>query len=82
MKLRGKSVGLTDNDKKLLNFIESYITAHGYPPTYKEMQEWFGLTTHWRLSEQIQRLREMGYIETDHPGSPRAIRLTTKVGSK
>lgn len=73
---------VNDDDRTLLAFIESYIDEHGYAPTYAEMiSNSSNGYNNWSLSRALNRLRHSGYIATDHPGSPRAMRLDKKVGA-
>ena len=66
---------LTKRDLDILEFIKSYITQHGYAPSYKEIGEGVKLKSKCTVYSHVQKLIAFGEIETDHPGSPRAIRL-------
>lgn len=66
---------LTDRDYEILKFIGEYIEKHGYAPTYDEIGEAAGLQSKSLVRNHIQKLLRSGKIETDHPGSPRAIRV-------
>lgn len=66
---------MKDVDKQVLAYMTSYVNDHGYAPTYREIQESMGFTTAWRVSESLGRLKDGGYIATDHPGSSRALRI-------
>ena len=35
---------LTDRQKKVIEFLKSYVKEHGYPPTMREIGEYFGFT--------------------------------------
>lgn len=66
---------LTDRDYEILRFIKTYIGKHGYAPTYDEIGEGVGLYSKSSVRNHMQKLLEAGKIESDHPGSPRAIRI-------
>lgn len=66
---------LTDKDWEVLGYIQSYIGDHGYAPTYEEIGEAVRLQSRSTVRSHIQKLLELGKIETDHPGSSRAIRI-------
>lgn len=36
--------GLTERQKKVIDFLKSYVKDHGYPPTMREIGEHFGFT--------------------------------------
>lgn len=66
-------------DKRILAFIKAYIAQHGYPPSYSEIGDGVGLYSKSSVHSHIQKLIQLGELETDHPGSPRAIRLKETV---
>lgn len=66
---------LTDIDHKILDFIRSYIDQYGYPPSYKEIGEGVELYSKASVHSHVHKLIYLGELETDHLGSPRAIRL-------
>ena len=66
---------LTHWDHKILDFIKSYIAQHDYSPSYVEIGDGVELYSKSSVHRHIQKLIQLGELETDHPGSPRAIRL-------
>lgn len=66
---------LTNIDRKILDFIKSYIAQYGYSPSYGEIGEGVELYSKSSVHRHVQKLIYLGELETDHPGSPRAIRL-------
>ncbi len=66
-------------DKKLdetLRCIKSYISKHGYPPSYREIAESLNLSSVATAHSRIQQLFKLGYLETDAKiGSSRAFRV-------
>ena len=62
--------------KDILEYIESYITAHGYVPTVREIAEGVGLKSNSSVQSHLLRMFDEGMLETDaEAGSPRAIRV-------
>lgn len=58
----------------LYKYIQSFSEQHGYGPTYREMQAACGYTHSYGVARDLRNLYNVGLIETDHPGSPRAVR--------
>ena len=62
--------------EKVMAAIVSYIEAHQYPPTLREIGDMVGLKSSSSVHRHLERLREEGKIETDTGfGFPRAIRV-------
>jgi SOS-response transcriptional repressor LexA len=61
--------------EKILKAIKTYIRQHGYPPTLREIGDMVGLQSTSSVHAQIQKMMELGMLETDHPGMPRALRV-------
>ena len=66
---------LTERDREVLDFIKSYIAEYGYAPSYDEIGEGVKMRSKSSVCSHVQKLLYLGEIETDHPGSPRAIRI-------
>lgn len=66
---------LNYRDYEILDFIKSYISRYGYAPSYEEIGEGVELYSKSSVYSHIKKLIANGAIETDHPGSPRAIRI-------
>lgn len=66
-------------DRMILQFITEYIKRHGYAPCYREIADSVALKSTNTVHHHVQTLIEAGYLETDHPGSPRALRVTEGV---
>ena len=62
--------------KKIYDFIVTYITRHGYPPTFREIADGVGLASIQSVNYHIQKMLESGELETDHLRCPRAIRIS------
>lgn len=55
--------------KNIYLYICRYVKKHRYAPSYKEIADGVGVSN-------ATVLRTDGLIETDHPKTPRAFRLT------
>lgn len=64
-----------DRKQQIRDYIVVYITAHGYPPTVREICDGVGLYSTSSVQHYLTKMLELGMIETDAPGSPRAIRV-------
>lgn len=57
-------------------FVITYITDHGYPPTFREIGNAVGLRSTSSVQKQIRTMICMGIFETDaDEGTPRALRV-------
>ena len=65
---------LTDRQKQVYRFLESFLCQHGYPPTIREIQRHFGLASTKGVKDHLDRLEAKGYIRR-MSGSARAIEL-------
>lgn len=61
--------------KDIYLYICRYIKEHRYAPSYKEIADGVGVSNATVL-RHMDMLRTDGLIETDHPKTPRAFRLT------
>lgn len=62
----------------MMMFIVNYTKKYGYAPSYDEIGKAVGLKSRSSVCLQIQNLLDEGKLETDHPGSPRALRVPRK----
>ena len=53
---------LSNRQKKILEFIESFINAHGYPPTIREIGEAVGIASTSVVNYNLNKLVEAGHI--------------------
>jgi len=65
---------LTLNQGKVLDFLEGYILANGYPPTLREIAAHFGLKGPKAPQKTLQILEKKGFIRRT-PGGSRAVEL-------
>ena len=61
-----------------MRFLQEYHKEHGYMPSYREIGAAVGLSSTASVCSQLHSLTARGEIETEHPGSPRAFRLSKK----
>ena len=66
---------LTPRQQQVLDYIESHIGQHGYPPTLREIAAHLGISGTLGVMKHLQALEKKGYIEKD-VASSRGIRLS------
>ena len=54
---------LTPRQQEIYEFIRAEITNHGYPPTYREIGEHFGIRSTNGVKRTLDALRKKGYLE-------------------
>lgn len=64
--------------KRMLNYIRKYHEEHGYMPTYREISNGVGIYSLESIHYQMNVMFNMGMLETEHRGCPRAYRLGRK----
>lgn len=62
-------------NESILEVIKDYISNHGYPPTINEIGDMVGFKSKNTTWNRLQKMFDEGVLETDNPGSPRAIRI-------
>lgn len=67
---------ITAKQQSMLDFIESFISDRGYPPTYEEMRVGLHLSTKSLVDYHLTALEKANRIERD-PDTPRGIRIVT-----
>ena len=65
---------LTDRQRQILDFLTSYVDAHGYPPTVREIGEAVGLASPSTVHAHLANLERAGLLRRD-PTKPRALEL-------
>jgi repressor LexA len=68
---------LTKRQKQLLDFIDQYISEHGYAPTLAEVGQYFGLSSLATVHKHLRNLEERGFIRRKHNHS-RALEMTIR----
>jgi repressor LexA len=67
-------VELTGKRREILDFIASFLQAHGYPPSVREIGEAVGLTSSSTVHTHLTTLQKQGFLRRD-PTKPRAIEV-------
>jgi len=65
---------MKDRDTILLQFIQDFIDANGYAPTFEEMMEGTDLTNKRSVTLALNRLEEAEKIRRS-PGKSRSLRI-------
>ena len=65
---------LTDQQRRVLDFIERYSAIHTVAPKLQEIADGIGISSRGVAHRYVQALTEAGYVETS-PGRHRGIRL-------
>ncbi len=65
--------GLTKRQEAILQFISEYLTAHGYPPSIREIGVKFGIGSLRGVTVHLDALEKKGMIE--RANTPRSIRI-------
>jgi repressor LexA len=70
---------LTRRQKHILDFLQSYIRANGYAPSFEEIADEFSFSSLATVHEHLSNLERKGYIRRIHNES-RAIELLPTAG--
>ncbi len=65
---------LTKRQKQMVDFLEQYISEHGYAPTLAEIGQYFGLSSLATVHKHLRNLEQKGAIQRQHNHS-RALEL-------
>ena len=65
---------LTKRQREIFDFIGSYLTKHGYPPTVREIGKAVGLHSSSTVHAHLANLEKSGLLRRD-PSKPRAIEV-------
>ncbi len=68
---------LTKRQKQLVDFLENYISEHGYAPTLSEVGQYFGLSSLATVHKHLNNLEQKGFIRRVHNHS-RAMEVTAE----
>lgn len=66
------TLGLTDRQAQVLEFIRDFQAEHGYPPTVREVAASFGFRSPRAAHDHMKALQKKGYLRAA-PGLPRAL---------
>lgn len=70
---------LTRRQKQILDYLQNYIGANGYAPSFEEIAEQFSFNSLATVHEHLTNLERKGYIQRTHNES-RAIELMPQPG--
>ena len=56
---------LTEKQKKILEFIRDYVTKTGYPPSIKEIMDFFSFSSPTSVVSHLNALEKKGYIKRE-----------------
>jgi repressor LexA len=65
---------LNDIERKILDFMVSYLRSNTYQPSIREIGERFGIKSTKTVSEHLQALADKGFLERD-PSRSRGVRI-------
>jgi repressor LexA len=65
---------LTNRQREIFDFIRSYLKAHGYPPTVREIGKAVGLHSSSTVHAHLSKLESLGVLKRD-PTKPRAMEV-------
>lgn len=65
---------ISKRQKQAYEFICSFTSAHGYPPSVREIGQAIGLSSPSTVHSHLHKLEEAGYIRRD-PNKPRTIEI-------
>ena len=69
---------LTKRQQEIFDFIKRYSSAHGYPPTVRDIGKAVGLASSSTVHAHLANLEKLGLLRRD-PTKPRAIELLDRV---
>jgi repressor LexA len=65
---------LTSRQERILHFVEAFRSEHGYPPSIREIGEYFGIRSTNGVSDHLRALERKGFLQrTEH--QPRSLQL-------
>jgi repressor LexA len=67
-------VELSPRQREILEFVNTHVDDHGYPPTVREIGQAVGLTSPSTVHAHLARLESSGLIRRD-PTKPRALEV-------
>lgn len=75
-----KSIRPTKKQKELLGFIEAFITAHGYSPSYREIMKGLNYTSVATVSLHVNNLIRRGHL-AKRDRSARSLEVIADLGT-
>ncbi len=74
--------GLSDKQQRILQFVETFIEDHDYPPSIRDIQQGCDISSTSVVDYNLKRLAERGLLRLGHEGLSRSIRLPVGVGGR
>src|SRR5919109_510424 len=71
---KGAIVEPSPRQREILEFVNSHVDAHGYPPTVREIGQAVGLTSPSTVHAHLAKLESAGLIRRDAT-KPRALEV-------
>lgn len=68
-------IPLSANEKKILEYIESFMSEQGISPSYQEIKDQFGFASFNSIQRYLRQLQNKGYISIPGGNQKRAISL-------
>jgi repressor LexA len=72
---------LTKRQREIFDFIGSYLSKHGYPPTVREIGKAVGLHSSSTVHAHLSKLESLGVLKRD-PSKPRALEVMVQRAKK
>ena len=66
--------GLTQRQRRVLDFIASFVSEHGFPPTYREIAAHLGIRSTNGVNDHLRALERKGYVSRQNQ-SARTLRV-------
>ena len=73
--------GLSEKQRGILEFLDTFIAEHDYPPSIRDIQTGCGISSTSVVDYNLKRLEEKGYIRRDREVS-RAIEVLNGQGAR
>jgi repressor LexA len=68
-------VQLTKQQTRVYSYLENYLRRKGRPPSYQEIQDYFGFRSLNSVVKHLKQLERKGYLESPWGNQKRAFRL-------
>jgi repressor LexA len=72
---------LTKRQKEIFDYIGTYLSKHGYPPTVREIGKAVGLHSSSTVHAHLSKLESLGVLRRD-PSKPRALEVMVQRAKK
>jgi repressor LexA len=72
---------LTKRQRQIFDYISTYLSKHGYPPTVREIGKAVGLHSSSTVHAHLSKLESLGVVKRD-PSKPRALEVMVQRAKK